>query len=511
MFLLGIAILRGDYLFVVIIQKIWSGWVMKMSSKHETLPNSVYCRVQPANFSKTRLIFRNTAWASRLQMDEVLNDDTSWEQYFGKFKPFDKSFKEPLALCYHGHQFGVYNPDLGDGRGFLHAQIIDPTSDRLLDFGTKGSGQTPFSRGADGRLTLKGAVRELLATEMLDALGVNTSKTFAILETGEALSRHDEPSPTRSAVLTRLSHGHIRIGSFQRLIYLDDKHSLEALIRYSLSTYYKIENAYDLTIEEAAENLLLVVTDRFVHLVSHWMAAGFVHGVLNTDNFNISGESFDYGPWRFLPMLDPGFTAAYFDHQSRYCYGRQPQATFWALCRLADCMVPFVTVEKLELLIQRYQEKLEQIMISATCRRLGIDAKWESAGELVGAFMQSLKSSQVGFDEACFDWFGGEAGFARAMNNGRASIYKSRDFAKVRDLLEHAPTAYGAKPDHEYFHKENPMHMRIDQVEGLWEPIAESDDWSLLGMALSRIHEMSDAYGFRQLAPEGVLISDKIR
>ncbi len=156
-------------------------------------------------------------------------------------------------------------------------------------------------------MTLKGAIRELLATEMLDALGVNTSKTFAILETGEALQRHDEPSPTRSAVLTRLSHGHIRIGSFQRLIYMDDQQSLDALIRYTLKTYYACEDADEISIAEAAERLLTVVAERLAYLVSSWMAAGFVHGVLNTDNFNVSGESFDYGPWRFLPFMNPGF------------------------------------------------------------------------------------------------------------------------------------------------------------------------------------------------------------
>ena len=128
------------------------------------------------------------------------------------------NLSEPLALRYHGHQFRVYNPDIGDGRGFTFAQLRDDR-DRLLDLGTKGSGQTPYSRHADGRLTLKGGVREVLATEMLEALGVNTSKSFALFETGEALERGDEPSPTRSAVLTRLSHGHIRIGTFQRLAF----------------------------------------------------------------------------------------------------------------------------------------------------------------------------------------------------------------------------------------------------------------------------------------------------
>ena len=484
---------------------------MKMSSQHNTLPSLLYGAVKPASFPETRLIYQNTAWATRLQMQDNLKNADDWIRRFGRFEAFDNSFAEPLALCYHGHQFGTYNPDLGDGRGFLYAQIIDPDNGHLLDFGTKGSGQTPFSRGADGRLTLKGAMRELLATEMLDALGVNTSKTFAIVETGESLERHDEPSPTRAAVLTRLSHGHIRIGSFQRLIYMDDQNSLESLIRYVLANYYAIDHAEQMPIAEAAESLLSLVAERFAHLVSTWMAAGFVHGVLNTDNFNVSGESFDYGPWRFLPFMDPGFTAAYFDQQSRYCYGRQPQATFWALCRLADCMVPFVAVERLEKLVQRYQDMLEPAMITATCRRLGIDASWDSAGEMVAAYMQALKSTQVGFDEACFDWYGGEAGLNKAKSHARGSIYQSRDFAKAYDLLSQAPTDVDAQPDHRYFQNDNPMHLRVDQVEAIWAPIAATDDWSPLRSALAQIHDMSDAYGWRQNAPAGMLLSSPIR
>src|SRR5271170_7670008 len=139
-----------------------------------------------------------------------------------RFEPLPGNLEKPLALRYHGHQFDVYNPALGDGRGFLFAQLQDDAG-RLLDLGTKGSGQTPWSRGGDGRLTLKGGVREVLATEMLEALGVYTSKSFSLFETGEKLTRGDEPSPTRSSVLVRLGHSHIRIGTFQRLAALKDR------------------------------------------------------------------------------------------------------------------------------------------------------------------------------------------------------------------------------------------------------------------------------------------------
>jgi len=249
--------------------------------------------VAAADFPRTVLRFRNDRAAASVGLDDLT--DEAWVSHFGRFTALPGNLPQPLALRYHGHQFQVYNPDLGDGRGFTFAQLRDDRT-RLLDLGTKGSGQTPWSRFGDGRLTLKGGVREVLATEMLEALGVETSRSFSLIETGEALERGDEPSPTRSAVLVRLSHGHIRIGTFQRLAYERDEEGMRQLIAYVLRHYYG---------EDAGEDgpvcLLRHVVARTAKLAANYMAAGFVHGVLNSDNINVTGESFDYGPWRFAP------------------------------------------------------------------------------------------------------------------------------------------------------------------------------------------------------------------
>ena len=203
---------------------------------HAALGPDFYDPVPPAAFPETRLRFRNDRWAARIGLDALA--DAEWIRHFGRFEPLPGNLPEPLALRYHGHQFRTYNPDLGDGRGFLFAQVRDLVDGRLLDLGTKGSGQTPWSRGGDGRLTLKGGVREVLATEMLEALGVYTSKTFSLIETGEALVRGDEPSPTRSSVLVRLSHSHIRIGSFQRLAALGETAALRRLVDHAIAHYW---------------------------------------------------------------------------------------------------------------------------------------------------------------------------------------------------------------------------------------------------------------------------------
>jgi uncharacterized protein YdiU (UPF0061 family) len=265
--------------------------------------------VEAARFPDCKPRFLNRRAAATVGLGELSEEE--WAAHFCRFEPLPGNLEKPQALRYHGHQFRVYNPDIGDGRGFLFAQLRDGAA-RLLDLATKGSGQTPYSRSADGRLTLKGGMREVLATEMLEALGVDTSKSFALFETGEQLTRGDEPSPTRSAVLTRLSHGHIRIGTFQRQAFFKDAEAINRLVRYAL------ENLYNETlVADDAENavrLFALVSERTAQLAASYMAAGFVHGVLNSDNINITGESFDYGPWRFTPFWDGDFTAAYFDH-----------------------------------------------------------------------------------------------------------------------------------------------------------------------------------------------------
>ncbi|HWU02234.1 MAG TPA: YdiU family protein, partial [Novosphingobium sp.] len=308
--------------------------------------------VMAADFPSTTLRWRNDRHAATIGLGAL--SDAQWTSHFGRFAPLSDNLPQPLALRYHGHQFRVYNPELGDGRGFLFAQMRDGAG-RLLDLGTKGSGQTPWSRQGDGRLTLKGACREILATEMLEALGANTSKTFSVIETGEALMRGDEPSPTRSAVLVRLSHGHIRIGTFQRLLVLEENAHMADLVDYALRLYPGPPPPADAPgRDEPAVILLHQVVERLADMAASYVAAGFVHGVLNTDNMNISGESFDYGPWRWLPRWDSGFTAAYFDHAGLYAFGRQAEAIRWNCGQLAVALRALASAPPLIAALERF-------------------------------------------------------------------------------------------------------------------------------------------------------------
>ena len=446
--------------------------------------------VRAADFPQTLLRFRNDRAAATVGLAELTDDE--WIAHFGRFEPLPDNLDPPLAQRYHGHQFRVYNPDLGDGRGFTFAQMREAGTGRLLDLGTKGSGQTPWSRAGDGRLTLKGGVREVLATALLEALGVPTSRSFSLVETGEALQRGDEPSPTRSAVLVRLSHSHIRFGSFQRHAYVESADRVSALVDYSIRLYYPdLEGAPD---RPAA--LLAAVVERAARLAASWMAAGFVHGVLNTDNINITGESFDYGPYRFLPHSDPNFTAAYFDHAGLYSFGRQPEAVFWNLQQLAGCLSLVAESDPLVDALNRFGPAYRRELMLAMLARLGLKPRDDEANAaLVQAAFAALAEGgpRVRWEPFFFDWFCG--GEDRALAGPRAALYGEPAFAAFREQV----AAFAAeRPDrlaHPYFAGPEPEELLYDEIETIWASIADADDWSLLQAKLARIEAARHAWG----------------
>ncbi len=467
------------------------------STRHAELGGQFYDAVEAARFPAHVTRWRNRRWDRRVGLDTL--SDAEWIAHFGRFEPLPGSLPEPLALRYHGHQFRSYNPDLGDGRGFLFAQLHDLRDGRLLDLGTKGSGRTPYHRGADGRLTLKGGVREVLATEMLEAQGVETSKSFSLVETGEALQRHDEPSPTRASVLVRLSHSHIRIGTFQRLAYHKDLDSLSRLVAYSVENYI-----HEARREDAAEQVVAffaAVTRRIARMGAQWMAAGFVHGVLNTDNTNITGESFDYGPWRWTPTYKPDFTAAYFDHGGLYAFARQPEALLWNLARLGGCLLPLSEEAKLQEALEPFEEEMHREFGRMVLWRLGLAAAQpERDAALTRALYQFLLEGQAPLDQVFFDWRGADA--ARAARSPIAEAYAAASFAPVREALLAQPVAPDANLGHPYFAgRTQPCSMLIDEVEAIWEPIAEADDWSRFQAKIDDIAMMAEAMGSATPAP----------
>ena len=457
--------------------------------------------VEPAAFPQSILRFRNDRAAATVGLDTLT--DKEWLEHFARFEPLPDGQPKRLATRYHGHQFRVYNPDLGDGRGFLFAQMREQGTGRLLDLSTKGSGLTPWSRTADGRLTLKGGVREVLASEMLEALGVPTCRTFSLVETGEELQRPDEPSPTRSGVMVRLSATNIRIGTFQRLAFLGETDLIQVLIDHVVETYDP-----DLAVHEGAARaapLLAKVVQRSAELCARWMAAGFVHGVLNTDNLNVMGESFDYGPYRFLPQNDPNFTAAYFDQNGLYAFGRQPEAVMWNLNQLGGCFSMVVAdkdplVKALDGFVAAYRHALSTALV----RRLGLQPRSEQENMgLANAVFRALAEGgeKLRWEPFFFDWFGGAASEDRAMGGVRAPLYSGSAVGELRGWFGMFEPDRPERVDGPYFKGPEPEELLYLDIEEIWSAISERDDWGPFQAKIHKIRTAGEAYGLAQAGP----------
>lgn len=460
--------------------------------------------VQAADFPQTLLRVRNDRAAADVGLETLT--DVEWLTHFGRFTPLPGQ-PGPVAMRYHGHQFRTYNPDIGDGRGFLAAQLRETPhaaslreggdrenkQARLLDLGTKGSGQTPWSRRGDGRLTLKGGMREVLAAAMLESLGVPTCRILSLIETGEALERGDEPSPAHSAVMVRLSHSHIRFGTFQRAAYYGRKDQIEVLLEHARSLYHPSVAAGD------APGFLAAVVEASARLTANWISAGFVHGVLNTDNLNVTGESFDYGPWRFLPHYDPAFTAAYFDTSGLYAFARQPEAVFWNLTQLAGCLKLIVEdhVAALTEALNGFGPAYIRHLRAAFLNRLGVKSLGEAADQrLLDATLALLrdKGEALRWEPLFFDWFGGFSSGARALGGVRGKIYQGETFDAFRfALLEHEPDR-PERLEHPMFAAPEPEEMLIEEVEALWSAIEQGEDWAPLHAKLARLDAARSAW-----------------
>ena len=326
-------------------------------------------------------------------------------------------------------------------------------------------------------------MREILATEMLEALGVETSKTFSLIETGEALERNDEPSPTRSAVLVRLQHSHIRIGTFQRLATLGETDNIRKLDRLLPASLLWRRTAAT----TPGRGCSTMSPARTARLAASYIAAGFVHGVLNSDNIAITAESFDYGPWRWTPYWDGHFTAAYFDHAGLYSFGRQPEAIHWDLVQLARSL----TLDRRGRGADAGARDASPTASRRRCATPSSPGSASSRGELaedmklVAAIEEALAQQTVTIDRFFFDWRGGARGPRRPTTAYATSV---RDADPSASRIGRA----GAL-DHPYWSDPEPCSMHIEEVEAIWSAIDEADDWAPLHAKIAAVRRMGEA------------------
>lgn len=451
----------------------------------ESLGEDYYDRVAAAEFPTHILRFRNDRLLPVLGLEPDRVADDYFIETFGQFnagRPF-------LAMRYHGYQFGEYNSRLGDGRGFLYGQIRG-TDGELYDFGTKGSGTTPYSRGGDGRLTLKGGVREVIAAETLERLGVRTSRCFSVIETGEKLWRGDEPSPTRSCVMVRFSRSHVRFGSFERLHYLRRRDLIETLLQHVLEYYYP---HIDATAPDAYLQLYRELVIRVAQLAAQWMAAGFCHAVLNTDNMSMTGESFDYGPFAFIPSYDPKFTAAYFDYYGRYSYGNQPLVCKLNLEMLQKPLACVIDSEAMAEALTAFDEAYHRHYRDLMVRRLGLsDLGEEDAEELVECTVTVLRDNDVAYHDFFTQL---RQQYRPQWREDEAAIFPRAEPAQTLQpwrLLYHR-LLQGLSSDElqqvgDRLQAANPLVIPVrPEIEAVWEPITNEDNWQPFYDLLDRI------------------------
>ena len=442
----------------------------ELISPYFFLNEKFYDEVQPASFPNTIIRYKNN------NFNEFKNlSDEDWISFFGLFNHKMLPIKKNLAMRYHGHQFRVYNPDIGDGRGFTIAQFYK--GEKLYDLGTKGSGITPYSRGGDGRLTLKGGVREVLCSGYLDAQGVNSSQSLSLIETGENLIRNDEPSPTRSSILVRVSHSHIRIGTFQYHAYHQDHESLDLLMK-SVGKYYLSFEAK----ENTPINFFSNVVERSAKLAASYHISGFVHGVLNTDNINVTGESFDYGPYRFMEKYDPQKVAAYFDYSGLYKFSNQTDAFFWNLQQLASIMTIFLEQNDIIDELKKYVSYYNKEVISLFFKKLLLKPSedLENNQKFLNEFYQILSHYPYLYEEIFYDLRGGRQN--KRFQKEIKIKYKDHDLEKIFCNQE-------AIIDFDYLEPFELETLLYEEIEKIWFQIDKNDDWSLFNKKINSINE----------------------
>jgi uncharacterized protein YdiU (UPF0061 family) len=359
---------------------------------YATLPPQFYVRVNPTPVAKPGLVVFNRRLAAELGLEPDVVEPAAADMLSGNRLPEDAT---PIAMAYAGHQFGGFVPQLGDGRAILLGELTGRDG-MLRDLQLKGSGLTAFSRGADGRAALGPMLREYLVSEAMHAFGIPTTRSLAVVATGERVHRE---TALPGAVLTRVAASHVRVGTFEYFAARGDQHAIRALLDYVIARHYPA--ARDAEVPALA--VLKAVAERQAALIADWMRVGFIHGVMNTDNMAISGETIDYGPCAFMDEYHPNTVFSSIDRRGRYAYANQPAIAQWNLARLAETLLPLIAADVDEAvrlateIVGPFIAQFEVQFLDRMRRKAGLVSVLDGDAELVKRLLTTMQHAEADY------------------------------------------------------------------------------------------------------------------
>lgn len=356
------------------------------------LLNSTYASALPdlvspvavTPFAEPKLLTYSTDTAALLQIPAAFFQQPDAADYLSGKKLFEGS--KPVAQKYAGHQFGQYNPELGDGRGLLLGDV-QGTDGKSYDLHLKGAGRTPYSRFGDGRAVLRSSIREFLASEAMYRLGIPSSRALSLVGSTEPVQRE---TIEQGAMIIRVCPSHIRFGHFEHCFYTGDKDQLKRLVDFTVQQHFP----ECLNAENPALVMLQQVVVRTAELISQWQAVGFNHGVMNTDNMSILGLSFDYGPYAFLDDYEPGYICNHSDHSGRYAFDEQPGIGLWNLNALAHALSPLIEIDDLRTALSLYEPTLVSHYMALMGKKLGLNNQLPTDRALIGQWLALLQQQK---------------------------------------------------------------------------------------------------------------------
>ena len=366
--------------------------LINFDNSYARLPKSFFECIKPTPVKEPKLVRFNKLLANEIGLNVIEDNDILSDIFSGNIVP---EGSEPIALVYAGHQFGYFVPQLGDGRAILLGEIVNNGGCRF-DIQLKGSGQTSYSRSGDGRAPLGAVIREYIISEAMHSLNIPTTRSLAIIVTGELVSRE---TLLPGGILTRIASSHLRVGTFEYFAASDNQENLQLLADYSINRHFPNIKKSNLRYQTFLES----VCDRQAALIAKWMHVGFVHGVMNSDNTSIPGETIDYGPCAFMDSYDPATVFSSIDHHGRYAYGNQPNIAQWNIACLGECLLPLIHPDRnkaigiAEEILDSFQDKFRKYWLSGMYKKIGLTQNEPEDINLLEQLLELMKENKTDY------------------------------------------------------------------------------------------------------------------